>query len=105
MIEVSITVVGPSGALWEWTYMCSLICLMTSGRGARACDAVRSRSVRGAQAGMPPWNFTADSLGLWIWLYDMEFRMVLCYRLQNRADRTVYLVADVIGSGLMKQAR
>ena len=40
VIEVSITVVGPSGALWEWIYRCTLICLMTSGRDARACDAV-----------------------------------------------------------------
>ena len=47
MIEVAITVVGPSGALWEWIYMCSLICLMTSGRGARACDAVAEQGCAG----------------------------------------------------------
>ena len=56
MIEVSITIVGPSGALWEWIYRCSLICLMTSGRGTRACDAVAEQGCAGAQAGVPPWN-------------------------------------------------
>ena len=67
VIEVSITVVGPFGALWEWNYRFSLICLRTSGRGARACDAVaEQRCTGGAQAGVPPWNFKAEGLGLWV---------------------------------------
>ena len=52
VIEVSITVVGPAGALWEWIYRCSLIFLMTSGRDARACDAVAEQGcVEGASGG------------------------------------------------------
>ena len=66
VIEVSITVVGPSGALWEWIYRCSLICLMTSGRCARACHAVAEQGCAGAEAGVPPCNFKAEGLGLWV---------------------------------------
>ena len=51
VIEVSITVVGPSGALCEWIYRCSLICLMTSGRDARACDAVAEQGCAGGASG------------------------------------------------------
>ena len=51
VIEVSITVVGPSGALWEWIYRCSLIRLMTSGRGARAYDAVAEQGCAGNASG------------------------------------------------------
>ena len=66
VIEVSITVVGPSGALWEWIYRCSLICLMTSGRGARACDTIAAQGCAGGASGVPPWNFKAEGLGLWV---------------------------------------
>ena len=51
MIEVSITVVGPAGALWEWIYRCILICLLTSGRSARACDAVAELGCVGGASG------------------------------------------------------
>ena len=66
VIEVKITVFGPSGALWKWIYRCSLIGLMTSGRYARACDAVVEQGCAGMQAEVPPWNFKAEGLGLWV---------------------------------------
>ena len=55
VIEVSITVVGPSGALWEWIYSCSLICLMTGCKGARACDAVAEQRCAGGSSSGITW--------------------------------------------------
>ena len=100
VIEVSITVVGPSGALWEWIYRCSLICLMTSRRGARACDAVAELGCAGGASGGATLEFQSRGIRIvgltvrHVRYFSNGFRIeqiALCFvsgRYWDRADET-----------------
>ena len=77
---------------------------MTSGRGARACDAVAEQGCAGGSSG----GATLELQSRGIRTVGLTIRHGVPYgtflTLPNRTDRSVYLVANVIGSGLVKQA-